>query len=243
MTPTGSGSNYSIQSNGFGPRNSCQKPIRREFQAREEAQSEASRASSSSQMLDSTSETLLQSPEADITAITVIKPEAFPTGNSGDIPASVKKPVYDIKEEGVGTSAKPLGRDHELLSSSEESFGTIKDRGSYEGLYTHVLQRKCPKDKGLVERPEHFVRGPEERAGKKEGQQPSGSSSSTQQGKESPKEQSEGQERGKRKGKVQVEQTLPTELQNSKERKDSHGKCIKYGKNVDGIQKQGGGKN
>ncbi|MBW0565953.1 hypothetical protein O181_105668 [Austropuccinia psidii MF-1] len=39
-----------------------------------------------------------------------------------------------------------------------------------------------------------------------------------------------------------MEQALPTELQNPKERKDSHGQCVQYGKNSDGIQKQGGGK-
>ncbi|MBW0591648.1 hypothetical protein O181_131363, partial [Austropuccinia psidii MF-1] len=57
-----------------------------------------------------------------------------------------------------------------------------------------------------------------------------------------PKDQSEGQAKGKGKVKAQVEQALPTELQNSKERKDSHGQCVQYGKNSDGIQKQGGGK-
>ncbi|MBW0582964.1 hypothetical protein O181_122679 [Austropuccinia psidii MF-1] len=39
-----------------------------------------------------------------------------------------------------------------------------------------------------------------------------------------------------------MEQALPTELQNSKERKDIHGQCVQYGKTSDGIQKQGGGK-
>ncbi|MBW0492544.1 hypothetical protein O181_032259 [Austropuccinia psidii MF-1] len=58
-----------------------------------------------------------------------------------------------------------------------------------------------------------------------------------------PKEQSEVQAKGKGKGKMQVEQILPTELQNLKEREHSHGQCVQYGKNSDGIQKQGGGKN
>ncbi|MBW0498357.1 hypothetical protein O181_038072 [Austropuccinia psidii MF-1] len=41
---------------------------------------------------------------------------------------------------------------------------------------------------------------------------------------------------------MQVEQSLPTEIQNFQEREDSHGQCVQYGKNSDGIQKQGGGK-
>ncbi|MBW0517755.1 hypothetical protein O181_057470 [Austropuccinia psidii MF-1] len=56
---------------------------------------------------------------------------------------------------------------------------------------------------------------------------------SEKQGQESLKEQSEGQE----KGKVQMAQALPTELQNYKERTESHGQCIKYGKNLDGIKR------
>ncbi|MBW0572002.1 hypothetical protein O181_111717 [Austropuccinia psidii MF-1] len=39
-----------------------------------------------------------------------------------------------------------------------------------------------------------------------------------------------------------MEQALPSELQNSQEREDSHGQCVQYGKNSDGIQKQGRGK-
>ncbi|MBW0544405.1 hypothetical protein O181_084120 [Austropuccinia psidii MF-1] len=60
-------------------------------------------------------------------------------------------------------------------------------------------------------------------------------STSAKQGQASPKEQSEGKEKGKQNGKIQVEQALPTELQNSKERQDSCGKCVQYGKNSDGI--------
>ncbi|MBW0550879.1 hypothetical protein O181_090594 [Austropuccinia psidii MF-1] len=58
-------------------------------------------------------------------------------------------------------------------------------------------------------------------------------STSAERGQASPKEQSEG------KGKIQVEQALPREFQNSQE-EDSHGQCVQYGKNSDGMQKQGG---
>ncbi|MBW0581818.1 hypothetical protein O181_121533, partial [Austropuccinia psidii MF-1] len=39
-----------------------------------------------------------------------------------------------------------------------------------------------------------------------------------------------------------IEQALPAELQNPKERKDSHGQCVQHGQNSGGIHKQGGGK-
>ncbi|MBW0462198.1 hypothetical protein O181_001913 [Austropuccinia psidii MF-1] len=133
-----------------------------------------------------------------MTAILVIRPESFPTGNSGDITVSVQEVVYGVKEAGVGTSSNPLHMHNELLYSSEEFHGPRKESRPSKGLETHIFQRTSKKDKSLVEKTKHFVRGPEERVGPKEGQQGSGSSSSlhkqgsatksAKQGKVSPKE-------------------------------------------------------
>ncbi|MBW0542829.1 hypothetical protein O181_082544 [Austropuccinia psidii MF-1] len=92
-----------------------------------------------------------------------------------------------------------------------------------ELLDTYFLQGTSPKDKNLVKKSKHFVRGPEERVGPKEVKHPSGSSSilqkqesastSAKQVQAIPEEQSEGQA----KGEVQVEPAFPTELNNSKE--------------------------
>ncbi|MBW0550886.1 hypothetical protein O181_090601 [Austropuccinia psidii MF-1] len=163
--------------------------------------------------------------------------------NNRDIPVSVQELAYSGKAAQLGTSPNSLDRHHELISSSEEVHGARKDKRSSEGLDTHVLQRTSPTDKSLVEKPKNVVRGPEEEVGPREGQQPSGSSSSLQQqnststsdkqGQENPKDQSEGRAKGRGKGKTQMEQALPTELQDSKERKDSHGQCVQYGKNFD----------
>ncbi|MBW0585617.1 hypothetical protein O181_125332, partial [Austropuccinia psidii MF-1] len=137
-------------------------------------------------------------------------------------------------------------------SQSEEIHGPRKYRRTSEGLDTHVFPGTHLTDKSLGEKPKHVIRGPEEEVGPRKGKQPSGSSpslhkqksasKSAKQGQANPKEQSEGQEKGKGKGKTQVEQALPTELQNSQEREDIHGQCFQYGKKSDGIQKQGGGK-
>ncbi|MBW0516340.1 hypothetical protein O181_056055 [Austropuccinia psidii MF-1] len=214
MTPTRSESNHSIQSYGFGPGHSSQKSKRQEFQPRGEAQMEDASTSTSSQRLSSNLDTLIESPEAYINAIPVFRTESFPTGSNRDIPVSVQN------------------RHNELLSSSKKFHGPRKDRGTSEGLETHVLQGTSLTDKSLVEKPKHVVRGPEEEVGPRKGQQPSGSSPSlhkqkttskiAKQGQASPKEQSEGKAKGKGKGKIQVEQALPTELQNSQEREDSH---------------------
>ncbi|MBW0583750.1 hypothetical protein O181_123465, partial [Austropuccinia psidii MF-1] len=82
MTPTRSGSNYSIQSNGSGPGNSSHNSKRQYCQPREEAQMEDARTSTSSQ-----------------------RPESLPSGNNRDIPVSVQELVYGSEAEGVGTSS------------------------------------------------------------------------------------------------------------------------------------------
>ncbi|MBW0497685.1 hypothetical protein O181_037400 [Austropuccinia psidii MF-1] len=128
MTPTRSGSNYSIQSNGSGPGNSSHKSKRKEYHSRVEAQMEYSRTSTSSQRLAITFDTLIESPEADITAITFVRPKPFPTGNNRDIPVSVQELVYGSKETGVGTSSKYLDRNNELLSSFQEVHGPRKKK-------------------------------------------------------------------------------------------------------------------
>ncbi|MBW0527026.1 hypothetical protein O181_066741 [Austropuccinia psidii MF-1] len=241
MTPTRSGSVYSIQSNGSGPGHASHKSKRQECQPRGEAQMEDARTYTSSQRLASTFDTLIESLEADITAIAV-RPESLPTGSSRDILVSVQKLVYGRNPAQVGTSPKSFDRHHELIFSSEEVHGARKDRETSEGLDTHVLQRTSPTDESLVEKPKHVIRGSEEEVGPRQGQHPSGSSpnihqqkytsTSAKQAQASPKDQSEGQA----KGKAQMEQSLPSELQNSQEREDSYGQCVQYGKNSDGIK-------
>ncbi|MBW0589205.1 hypothetical protein O181_128920 [Austropuccinia psidii MF-1] len=159
---------------------------------------EDARASTSSQKLATTFETLIESPEADIAAIAV-RPELISTGNNRDIPVSVKELVYGQKTARVGTSSESLNRQHELISSSEEIHGARKNRGTSEWLDTHVFQRKSPTDKSLVEKPKHVIRGPEEEVGTRQRKQPSGSSpshhkqksasTSAQQAQENPKDQ------------------------------------------------------
>ncbi|MBW0465672.1 hypothetical protein O181_005387 [Austropuccinia psidii MF-1] len=120
-----------------------------------------------------------------------------PKGNNRNIPISVQELVYGGKAEGVATSAKSLDRHNKAISLSEEFRGPRKDRGSSEGLDTHVLQRKSPTDTSLVEKPKHVFRGTEEEVGPRKGQQPSGSSPSLN-------KCQKGQAKGKGKGKAQV---------------------------------------
>ncbi|MBW0503790.1 hypothetical protein O181_043505 [Austropuccinia psidii MF-1] len=111
---------------------------------------EDARASTSSQRLASTFDTLIEIPEADITFIPVVRPESFSN-----------------RQQLKYTS----------LNTRTEVHGPRKDRGSSEGLETNVLQSTSPTDKSLVEKPQHVFRGPEEVVPRK-GQQPIGSSPS-----------------------------------------------------------------
>ncbi|MBW0545718.1 hypothetical protein O181_085433 [Austropuccinia psidii MF-1] len=178
MTPTKSGRNYSIQSNGSGPGHSSQKSKRQECQLRGEPQMEDARTSTSFQRLASTFETLIESPEAEIAASPFFRPESFPTGRNREIPVSVQKLVYGGKAAGVGTSSKSLDRHNELISSSEEFNRPRKDRRISEGLDTHVFQGKSTTHKSLVSKLKHVIRGPEEEVGPRKGHQASGSSPS-----------------------------------------------------------------
>ncbi|MBW0534255.1 hypothetical protein O181_073970 [Austropuccinia psidii MF-1] len=118
----------------------------------------------------------MESPEAEITAIPVVRHESFPTGHIRNIPVSIQEMVHGGKAAVVGTSSKTLDRQNDVISSSEQAHGPRKDSESYEGLDTHVLQRTSPTEKILVEKPKHVFRGPEEEVGPRKGQQPSGGS-------------------------------------------------------------------
>ncbi|MBW0506671.1 hypothetical protein O181_046386 [Austropuccinia psidii MF-1] len=177
------------------------------------------RTSTSSQRLASTFDTLIESPETDITAIAVVIPESLSTGKNRDIPVSVQELVYGSKTARVGTSLKSLDRHHDLISSSEEVHGARKDRGTSEGLDTHVLQSTSPTDKSLVEKPKHVIRGPEGEVDSRQGEKPSGSSPSLHKQKnasaiakkaqENPKDQSEGQSKAKGKAKPKWNKPYP----------------------------------
>ncbi|MBW0554133.1 hypothetical protein O181_093848 [Austropuccinia psidii MF-1] len=180
MTPTRSESNYSISSNGSGLGTSSHKSKRQECHCRGEAQMEDARTSTSSQRLASTFNNLILSPKAEITAITVVRLEPFPTGTNRDIPVSVQELVYGRKGTEVRASSKSLDRHDELLSSSEEVDRPRKDRGSSEGLDTHILQSTSQTDKSLVEKPKHFVQGREREVVPRKGQKPSARSSNLQ---------------------------------------------------------------
>ncbi|MBW0509380.1 hypothetical protein O181_049095 [Austropuccinia psidii MF-1] len=85
MTPNTGGRNYPIPSNASGQGPSSHKYKRQEFQHIGEAQMKDSRTLTSSQGLARTFNTIIESPEAEITAIPVVKYEKLPGIRSRDI--------------------------------------------------------------------------------------------------------------------------------------------------------------
>ncbi|MBW0578085.1 hypothetical protein O181_117800 [Austropuccinia psidii MF-1] len=197
MTPTRSGSNYSIQSNGSGPGHSSHKSKGQDCQPGGESQIEDARASTSSQRLAINFYTLIESGEAEITAIPVVRPEPFPTGKNRNIPVSIQELVYGGNAAGVGTSAKSLDMHNELISSSEEVHGPRKARLKNQSMLSENQKKKLAKKK--VKSPVEAAKSPQEKI----------HLNKCQIRQANPKEHSEGQEKGKRKAKAQVEQAYP----------------------------------
>ncbi|MBW0586707.1 hypothetical protein O181_126422 [Austropuccinia psidii MF-1] len=163
---------------------------------------EDARASTSSQGLARTFDTLIESPKSDIAAIAVFRSESLTTGNNRDIPVSLQELVYGSKAARVVTSPKSLDRHHELISSRKAQ--QIKAWLKNQSMLSEDQKKKWAqgKENSPVEAPQ--------------------ASTSAQKAQENPKDQPELQAKGKGKGKAQMEQALLAELQDSKEREDSH---------------------
>ncbi|MBW0572914.1 hypothetical protein O181_112629 [Austropuccinia psidii MF-1] len=119
---------------------------------------EDSRTSTSTKGLSRISDPLLESPEAELTEIPVVRCEQISQRSSRDIPVSVQVTVYGSKETRVGPSSQIVDRDNELAPSSEEALGTRKDRRPSVMLESNVCLRETPTDKSLVEKPQHYIR-------------------------------------------------------------------------------------
>ncbi|MBW0520776.1 hypothetical protein O181_060491 [Austropuccinia psidii MF-1] len=95
--------------------------------------------STSSQRLDRTFETLIESPEAEITSIPVLRPKQHPGRRSLDIPVSVQELVYGSKAEGVEISSKLVDRENEISNSALGVLGPRKDTRASERMDPNVL--------------------------------------------------------------------------------------------------------
>ncbi|MBW0579055.1 hypothetical protein O181_118770 [Austropuccinia psidii MF-1] len=144
MTPTRSGCNYSIQSEGSGPGHSSHKSERQECQPRGEAQMENDRTSTSFQRLASTFDTLIESPEAEITAVAVIKIFSFIIRQLKELRRQVQNLESstghhaDLFQEQLEKSDKER---HELKEDIQSSIHNISLKNDLPRQYTPILHR------------------------------------------------------------------------------------------------------
>ncbi|MBW0508857.1 hypothetical protein O181_048572 [Austropuccinia psidii MF-1] len=111
---------------------------------------EDARASTSSQRLASTFDTLIESPDAGIIAIAVVRPESLSTGNNRDIPVSVQELVYGSKTTRVGTSPKLwIGTMHSYLQV-KKFMGPEKTEELWNGWTPMSCKGQVQKIKALL---------------------------------------------------------------------------------------------
>ncbi|MBW0563311.1 hypothetical protein O181_103026, partial [Austropuccinia psidii MF-1] len=142
--------------------------------------------------------------------------------------------VINQRYKNVSPKERHKWRMPELPPVPKDVHGSRKDRKTSEGLQTHVLKRKSPTDKNLVENQSMLSEDQKKKLAQGKENSPVEAPQASTSAKHTP-ENTKDQPEGQAKGKSQVEQALPVELQDSQEREDSHGQCLQYGKNSDGI--------
>ncbi|MBW0539082.1 hypothetical protein O181_078797 [Austropuccinia psidii MF-1] len=179
--------------------------------------------------------------------------EPLSSGSNRNSSMSIQKLVQRCQRRGVGNMPKPLAGGHELLLAHQERSGSGEDHSTLRRLEPIVLQRQSQKDKELVEKPKPFIHRPEEGVGNDSSfgdRRPGGvyhrqTSSRSVQGQDqrTSKETERSQEpsrQGQRES--QLEQTLPTRVQDSQIGAFRSGQCLQYGQNSFGIRSQRAGK-
>ncbi|MBW0521257.1 hypothetical protein O181_060972 [Austropuccinia psidii MF-1] len=174
------------------------------------------------------------------------------TSAQRDIPVSVQELVYGIKAAGVGTFEKYLDRHNELIFSSEE----VHEPRNYSGPSGGWTPMSCKgqvqqikawfKNQSLLSEDQQKKLAQGKENSPVEAPQASTIKNLPQQGKKRTSNTQRAIRRArkrKRERQIPVEKALHSELQNYKQRKDSHGKFVQYGKKSDGVQKQVGREN
>ncbi|MBW0550746.1 hypothetical protein O181_090461 [Austropuccinia psidii MF-1] len=224
MVHTRNGSRYSVQSDGLGKGRGKTRTRSAKSSSRKTHLEDARAAPHSPRSVPTNFDV---SSEPELIEGNFLRDEPLSSGSHRNISVPIQKLVQSSKQRGVGNMPKPLAGGHELLLKHQELSGSGEDQRTLRRVEPTVLQRKGKKDKELVEEPKSFICRPEEGIGN----DPSGiyqlqtSSRSiqreaqrTSQEEERPQEPS-----GQGKKKSELEQTLPTRVQDPQIGAFSHG--------------------
>ncbi|MBW0534532.1 hypothetical protein O181_074247 [Austropuccinia psidii MF-1] len=223
MVHTRNGSNYSVQPDGCGQGRGKTKSRSAKSSSRK-THLEDARVSPHSPRSVPTDFDINSDPE--LIHDNISRDEPFSSGRNRNLSMPIQKLVQSSQRRGVGNMPKPLAGGHELLLTHQELSESGEDHRTLRRLEPIFLQGQGQKDKELVEEPKSFIHRPEERVGNDSSlgdRGPSGvyqlqtSSSSVQRQAQSTSEETERYQEPSRKGqgKSQLEQPLPTGIQDS----------------------------
>ncbi|MBW0590854.1 hypothetical protein O181_130569 [Austropuccinia psidii MF-1] len=184
---------------------------------------------------------------------TILRAEPFTSGRNRNISVPIKKMVQSHKRRGSGNMPKPLEGGHELLLTNQELSWSGEDHRTLRRVEPTVLKRKGQKDKELIEEPKSFIHRPEkgitndssfgERRSSGVYQLQTSSRSVQRQAQRTSKETERSQEPSRKvQRQSQLEQTLPTGVQDPQIGAFRTGQCLQYGQDCYGIHSQGAGK-
>ncbi|MBW0555959.1 hypothetical protein O181_095674 [Austropuccinia psidii MF-1] len=145
-----------------------------------------------------------------------------------------------IQGRGVGNMPRSLAEGHEILLTHQELSGSGEDHRTIRKVDPIFLQRQGQKDKELVEEPKSFIHRPEEGVGNDPSfgerrcsgvyqLQTSSRNVQYKAQRTSEEEERSKEPSGKWKRQSQLEQTLPTRVQDPQIGTFSTGKCFQYG--------------
>ncbi|MBW0554094.1 hypothetical protein O181_093809 [Austropuccinia psidii MF-1] len=103
--------------------------------------------------------------ESELIHDSISRAEPLPSGSNRNLSMPIQKLVQRSQRRGMGNKPQPLVGGHELLITHQELSGSGEDHRTLRRLEPIVLQREGQKDKELVEEPNSFIHGPEERVG------------------------------------------------------------------------------
>ncbi|MBW0553006.1 hypothetical protein O181_092721 [Austropuccinia psidii MF-1] len=250
MVHTRNGSNYSVQPDGCGQGRGKTKSRSAKSSSRKTHLEDARVAPHSPRSVPTDFDV---NSEPELIHDNISRAEPFSSGSNRNISIPIQKLVQSSQRRGVGNMVKPLAGGHELLLTHQELSGSGKDHRTLRRLEPIVLQRQSQKDKELVEEQKPFIHRPEEGTGNDSSYGDRGPSGVYQLQTSSRSIQRQAQMTLERSRKVERTikaranaKAIGTDLTHrgtgSPNWTFSHGQCVQYGQNSNGIHRQGAGK-
>ncbi|MBW0586519.1 hypothetical protein O181_126234 [Austropuccinia psidii MF-1] len=217
------GSQYSIQSDAAGLRGTID-PSKGKRKGKIPSGKESTQGSALSQR-QVPEMPMISEPELEISLSNSNRYKSNLEGSDRHLNEPVQAVLHSVQEQGLGNVATNTQRSDELLAHPEKVLQRGESSEILQWLESTIIQTSNQKNQGVTYQKE----------GGNQGRSPS---SFYQQAPSQPTSPRRAEEQEK-----EQEKTIFPKLQDSKNPKRCHGKCLQHGQNLDGIQGQGGAKN